>query len=230
MALGNYDANGFWHYGESDNIALFSDTLNKLADSASSAITSDRSRISTLEAGSLSGLIPIKPSAVTIATGTGGFNALGTVSFTGATAVNIDGIFSSLYRNYYAEIRWTGTSINATLALRFRASGADNTAASYGYTGVQSGSSSSGVFTASAQTSQWGGYCGTNPSNTELFIMSPQDAAYTNIKVSSIAETNIKYATELFGNHQTTAQFTGLSLVPASGNITGFITFYGIND
>jgi hypothetical protein len=46
---GFYDANGVWQYGETDAIALFSDTLNKGMDSVSDAITADRTRLTTLE-------------------------------------------------------------------------------------------------------------------------------------------------------------------------------------
>lgn len=46
---GFYDANGVWKYGESDSIALFSDTMNKGMTSVSSAISADRTRLTTLE-------------------------------------------------------------------------------------------------------------------------------------------------------------------------------------
>jgi hypothetical protein len=46
---GFYDANGVWQYGETDAIALFSDTLNKGMDSVSDAITADRTRLTALE-------------------------------------------------------------------------------------------------------------------------------------------------------------------------------------
>ena len=100
MAVGTYDANGIWHYGESDNIAPFSTTLNKLSDSASSAITADRARIATLEAGSLSGLIPVIPQSVNVASGTAAVNTLGVVSFSNASAITINNVFTSFYKNY----------------------------------------------------------------------------------------------------------------------------------
>jgi hypothetical protein len=46
---GFYDANGVWQYGETDAIALFSDTLNKGMDSVSDAIGADRTRLTTAE-------------------------------------------------------------------------------------------------------------------------------------------------------------------------------------
>ena len=47
-----------------------------------------------------SGLMPVKPPTVTIATGSGTANALGVVSFTGASKVSLDGIFTLDYDNY----------------------------------------------------------------------------------------------------------------------------------
>jgi len=49
MAVGAYDANGIYQYGESDPIALFSDLLNIGQESTSDAFTDDRSRITFIE-------------------------------------------------------------------------------------------------------------------------------------------------------------------------------------
>lgn len=121
MALGSYDANGIWNFGESDNIAPFSTTLNKLATSTSSAITADRARIATLESGSLSGLIPIKPTSVTISGGTATVNDLGVVSWgSGTTTVTLNNVFSANYRNYRFIHRGNpNTDSNNEVRLRF---------------------------------------------------------------------------------------------------------------
>lgn len=49
MAVGGFDANGIYKYGEDDNRALFSDLLNLLGSSVSSVITALTDRISPLE-------------------------------------------------------------------------------------------------------------------------------------------------------------------------------------
>lgn len=121
MAVGSYDANGIYQYGESDNISPFATTLNKLAGSTSSAFTSDRNRIATLEAGSLSGLIPIKPSSVTISGGTATVNDLGLVTWgSGTTTVTLNNVFSANYKNYRFVHRGNAnTDSNNEVRLRF---------------------------------------------------------------------------------------------------------------
>ena len=76
------------------------------------------------------GLVKVNPTSVA---GTGvSESATGTVTFTSATSISVNGCFSSLYENYRIEI--VGTSVGDTdCSFRFRASGTDNTSAVYQY-------------------------------------------------------------------------------------------------
>lgn len=130
MATGAYDSNGIWKYGEDDNISLFSTTLNKLADSISTAETADRARLATLEAGSLAGLIPVKAATITAATGTAAVSDLGTVTFSGITSLTLDGIFTSKYRNYRI-IGASQQSASCDVQTKMRVAGADGSGSYY---------------------------------------------------------------------------------------------------
>lgn len=85
------------------------------------------------------GLVKVIPTSVA---GSGvSLSANGTVTFTSATSISINGAFSSLYENYRIEV--IGTSVSDTdCTFRFRAAGNDTTTAVYQY-------ASSGYFGAS---------------------------------------------------------------------------------
>jgi hypothetical protein len=73
------------------------------------------------------GLVQVIPTAVS---GSGvSVDAVGRVSFTSATAVAVDGIFTSGFRNYKVSIDSSGTA--ATLVCVFRVSGVDVTTSNY---------------------------------------------------------------------------------------------------
>lgn len=229
MALGTYDANGIWHYGESDNIALFSDTLNKLADSASSAITSDRSRLATLEAGSLSGLIPIKPTVITAVGGTASVSSTGLVTFTNCTSISVDGVFSSDFRNY-KFISTLTSAFSIFVRCRFRASGADVTATNYMYQeGYAQGSgvgASSGGSLGYAQIN----YIAAN-TNTVISgdIFAPQINSSTLVLLNGTrADTQV--VTSNSCAYTSASQFTGFTLLSSSGSISGTFQLLGYND
>jgi hypothetical protein len=237
MALGSYDANGIWHYGESDNIALFSDTLNKLADSASSAITSDRARISTLEAGSLAGLIPIKPTAATFVTGTGAVNSLGTVTFSGCSAIDLRGVFTSAFRSYVLVIEGVKNAVagNDAVYAQFSSAGTRATGANYS-TAVAA------FLMTDASIQNLGGsgvsnfylsriYQASARFTCQFTIFNPNNAVVTNW-------TGQAYGTTLgneqqiitSGGHNLATAYDGIYLYASANLISGTVTIYGLND
>ena len=234
MAVGSYDANGIWQYGESDNISPFATTLNKLASSASSAFTSDRSRLATLEAGSLAGLIPVAPTSVSVAGGTAAANSVGTVTFTNATSISLNSVFTSKYKNYRVMLNFTGFSANNDVFLRLRAAGTDSTS-SYTYAGnVMNTASAAGSWVANNASyfhlaSNFATYA--NRARHFFEIWQPQSPIFTSIFWNSFADNGTVWNhLTASGTHTVTAQYDGLTLYPSAGNMTGTITVYGWNN
>lgn len=120
MATGSPGTNGVWQYGEDDSEATFSALLNKAASTTDTAIGLDRGRLSDLEARALSGIVPVIPTSVSVGSGSGSRNATtGLVTYTGASSVTINGVFSSTYANY--KILYLNTaSSGASSAIAFR--------------------------------------------------------------------------------------------------------------
>lgn len=235
MATGAYDANGIWQYGESDNIAPFSTTLNKLASSASSAITADRARLATLEAGSLSGLIPVVPGTVTAVTGTAAVNSLGVVTFTGCSAVRINSVFTSQYRNYLIIFNYSGNQSPDVPMFRLRVGANDQTGADYYYAGLSQRppDTTPGVWNGNGVTQLDLGRCNNTNSSTIMNVYNPQTSTRTTINWSS----QQRDQSSMFSNfancqHNSVVQCDGFSFydTAVSGLLTGSLQVFGYND
>jgi hypothetical protein len=123
MATGALDANGIWIYGEDDSEPTFSGLLNKLGDSTSDAVGTLATDIASLEERPISGLVPVIPSSVNVASGTASVSSSGIITLTSATVIDINGIFSSQYENY--KILYSGFIVGSpqNLQTRFRNAG-----------------------------------------------------------------------------------------------------------
>lgn len=236
MAVGSYDANGIWQYGESDNISPISTTLNKLASSASSAFTSDRARLATLEAGSLSGMIPVKPVSVAVAGGTASVSTNGTVTFTAATSISLNGCFTAAYRDYVIQIDVTTSSggVTTTENFRMRASGTDLTSAYYGSSWSHNSNGGSNAFGGSNNGAQWhftysDGTYNVGGWNSTIRISNPQVAVQTLAEHHSFSINNGHGSSigSVWVNNSNS--YDGFTIFPGSGTITGKITVYGLN-
>jgi hypothetical protein len=76
------------------------------------------------------GLVPVTPSSIAVTGGSGSIS-LNTVSFTSATAVSLNDVFSSTYTNYRLMINITAKSIAQPLNFRLRAAGSDHITTDY---------------------------------------------------------------------------------------------------
>ena len=183
-----------------------------------------------------SGLFPIAPSSVVIATGSGTANALGQVSFTGATSVSLNGVFSSNYNSYRVIVSLSAASTSSALAVRFSSGGTIDVTNSYTYAAnAVNAAGTTGVSTASAQTyiplmnlqSGSSGHAGS------FDVMAP---AIANKTVMIYQGTGLDGASSLFrtlqgaGNSGTNNIHDGIAIVPLAGNITGNIQVFGYND
>lgn len=132
MATGAPGTNGVWQYGEDDSEATFSALLNKAASTTDTQLGLDRARLTTLEARKLSGLSPVIPSSVSVGSGSGSFNSTtGLVTFTGASSLSLNGIFSSNYAHYRIIFEVPTATATTAFNTRFRTGGTDNTVAYY---------------------------------------------------------------------------------------------------
>jgi hypothetical protein len=176
------------------------------------------------------GLVPMVPTSVAVGSGTGTANALGQVTFSGASSVSLNGVFTSAYRNYKMVCQYT-VSTSTDTRLRLRAAGSDNSTASSYVT--QSNISSNNTVSPDDATNTSAAInfnATTTLTNvvTEEFF-NPQIAAATVFIGSAMNNTNGGYFTLSGGTHNETVSYDGFTLFGASGTMSGTISVYGYN-
>ncbi len=165
------------------------------------------------------GLVLMKPS--TVVNGTD--NGKGTISFTTASSVSLNGVFTSTYKNYRLIFNLKANAASL-IRCRFRASGSDNSTSNYYFTSQQiNGASWTDLGNANADTTAVIFYNDTNESNTSMDVYTPQTVNRTSYASSGHYGRLGTYAAGVF---DTTAQFDGITFFP-TGTITGTVSVYG---
>ena len=188
-----------------------------------------RSQIATSQVG----LVPVTPASVAIGSGTSTVNANGSVTFSAASSVSLNGIFTAAYKNY--KIIISGgmfTSVDgAVIGLRFRASGTSH-ATNYYFNGLyQQGPSTSGISTGSNQT-QWNmtnAY--TNLYNVcDMDVYQPFDVQKTLYKgtFQSYGTSGGLFVTHT-GLHDQSVSYDGFTITMSTGVVSGTVKVYGYN-
>ena len=182
------------------------------------------------------GLEQIVPTSVAVGLGSGSSDALGNVTFTGASSVSVNGCFTSVYDNYKVFVYVDGMSASVNnLFFQFGTNGTANANANYtqnGYYQDTTGNplafySNNGTSysIASAPSLNTSGYA------SVAEIMSPFES--TRRTVLTARGVSFAHARDTTTNNTFTANtsFTDLRIFTSSGNITtGTIRVYGYRD
>jgi hypothetical protein len=97
--------------------------------------------------GAAPGLKLLVPTSVAVGSGSASIGTAGQVTFTGASSVSINGVFSSTYDSYRIMFHVTSASANNYPILRLRASGTDNSSSNYNFGIRQFGYNQTGAVT-----------------------------------------------------------------------------------
>ena len=176
------------------------------------------------------GLIPMVPTSVAVGSGTGTANALGQVTFSGASSVSLNGVFTSAYRNYKVVGKMLG-SATLDVFFRMRAAGSDNSSAN-SYTNqisfVTSATVSAEDLTASsAKIIPNASSTLINTFSAEFF--NPQIASATGLTTSALSNQNAGYWINCGVLHDQAVSYDGFSLFTGANTITGTLSVYGYN-
>ena len=238
MATGALDANGIWQYGEDDSEPTFSGLLNKLGESTSDTVTRlenltglNSAQYETHRANLGVGFVPMNPT-VSVAGGTFSKSTVGTVTFTTCTSISLNNVFTSEFSAYRVVLQITGHSASSASFMRLRSASTDNSAAQYttAFT-VITPTTTVRIYSA-AQTAaevEYGvsGFIGAHAYD----IVNPQITGHTAVTRMStyVGAGGTETATGGF-YHNVSASYDGFTIYPGSGNISGRITVYGLND
>jgi hypothetical protein len=157
---------------------------------------------------------------------------LATVSPSSDSTATIDNVFSSTYRDYLVTFRLIG-SVADGLKFRFRTSGSDNTTSNYTHQQmVLANTTFSNQRVTNANFMQFAAEGNADPSAGVLWIFNPQQS--TNSQIASQAATSFvanEVQIQIYTGHfNDTTVFDGIKFFPNSGNFTGVIDIYGLEN
>jgi hypothetical protein len=164
------------------------------------------------------------------ATPAGGASALtyvGGATFSGSSAVNVNDVFSATYNNYVFYVSFLGSS-NQDFNMRLRVSGADNTSSNYTTQRTDIDGSTTAV--ARFTVTEWSIYTGSTTGNFlkgTMYFPFESQATGAQIMFNRNLGTSMAGTTS-FNVFNGSTSFTGFTMFPASGTITGSVKVYGL--
>jgi len=177
---------------------------------------------------------PYKVKWATPAASASGLTLINTTTFSGASSVAVDSVFTSTYPNYFIQTNFTSaTGSNQTLSMRMRAGGTSYSGGDYFtlggrfYSGAVAavGGVSTGFDLHSIEATNG------NYAHNTIQLLAPQAAVFTKITSFGLGyQTSPAYTTNaihMSGLLQTTTQYDGFLMYVASGNIAGTVKVYG---
>jgi hypothetical protein len=176
------------------------------------------------------GLAKIVPTSVAVGSGSGSVDSNGNVTFSGASSVSLNGAFTSTYSNY--KILLTLTSIaTGNIESRLRASGSDDSVATYNHGVFQYNSgNSSGGFAANTNLNRWlitVGSSSLSPVSLSMEVFMPQETQRTSMSLIAQGSDNTNYNSYYgAGVKAATTSFDGITFI-FSGGTTGTLRVYG---
>ncbi len=172
------------------------------------------------------GLVLIKPSSVVGGTD----NGKGTVSFSAASSVSLNDVFSTTYDNY--KILFTNSNTSGSdVYIRVRVSGADLTSNSYAnIRNITSIGGSITSYTNYADTVVNLGGNLTTQNSYSVEISNPFATKRTQIYSLGTADSSSSMNQEIVNaSVKNTTSYTGFTLISSLGNMTGTVSVYGFN-
>jgi hypothetical protein len=174
----------------------------------------------------LAGLVPVVPTSVSVGSGTGTANANGQVTFTTASSVSLNGVFSATYKNYLIIFNEDTASATAAIQFRMRLAGTDNSTASSYIT--QYIRATSTTVSAAKDTLSYGQLDVSAGTQTfaSLTVFNPAIASATYF--TNLANTQTNTYLEMSAlTHTVATAYDGISFISASGTFTGAVSVYG---
>lgn len=179
------------------------------------------------------GLVLVRPTSVSVGSGSAVIEADGSVSFTAASLLAILGAFTSDFDGYLIRF-WAYGSVNGQgINLRLTSAGAPQSAQNYYYQGYsQSGTGGVSPFSARPATQFDVARCGVGVSNSsegEISVIEPARAVKTRARwVAEGSDGTTDHHINAGGNYATNDVHDGFSLIDlGTALLTGYLRIYG---
>jgi len=205
-------------YSGTDWVPLASEVTN-----LSSYYTSAQTDIITAP----TGLKLLVPTSVAVGSGTGTVGSTGTVTFTGASSVSLNGVFSATYTNYRIVYNIEHSVGLVVASIRMRVSGTDATGANYNYQSLSADNAISGGRSQNQTSSEFALISISVGNNGSTDIYRPFLANPTQFISTVISTFNSPYGRIYWAEHTPSTSYDGFTLFPSSGTMTGTVSVYG---
>ena len=165
--------------------------------------------------------------------GTSGLTLVTSNTFSGATSISLNNVFSATYQNYFIATRFTSSgSTDQMVQMRLRVGGTDATTAEYVHDGFRGYPSSVVYFGGSLSRFELHNISSVNANNaSHVFqLLGPAIADRTGIHSMGNGYTSVTYGTNtvhMSGSHAPATAYDGLTIFVTTGNIAGTIKVYG---
>jgi hypothetical protein len=161
-----------------------------------------------------------------------GLVLLNTTSFSGVSSQSVNDVFSATYTHYLVLPYFLGSIAGTGVAVRLRVAGADNSSAEYRRQRLFGVGASAGADRTTGATS-WNYFSSVETSTytyAQMTIVNPFAASPTTAQstFSGSPTGNLDIVFTQFTNDASTS-YTGFTLIPDSGTITGSVSVYGYN-
>lgn len=167
----------------------------------------------------------IVPTSISVGSGSGSVATQGTVTFSGASSVSINGIFSSTYDNYV--IRLNLSSSGGNILVRMRTSGSDVTGTSYTYQQFGGDNTTLSATRQTSQTSFKAGAQAGSRSSITLQLYGPYLAQETLMFSENSRNITSPDAFIFTGGNTNTTSYDSLTILDSSTTLSGNLRIYG---
>jgi len=199
--------------------------------STGTALATDTEVSTTYQTKAAAGLTLLTPTSIVATGGTGSISTNGAVSFTSASAISLNGVFTSTYKNYRLVVNLTTSQTSSqVLQLKMRASSVD-TSTGYYNLDIYSSSSSGPSRSYESNAARFSiGNAGNNRTISSVDLFSPQETAVTGLTSLNIEKSTSDFYTSWDGSYlDNSTSYDGFTLSVATGTITGTMSVYGYN-
>jgi hypothetical protein len=158
---------------------------------------------------------------------TPGLVKINTTSFSAVSSQSVNDVFSTTYENYFLLTRITDMSVGDNVLIRMRVGGSDDSTSNYSRLGLRITTTVDRV-AQYAQTSYPIGETGTKKGAFQTIIYGPFLAALTQFNglITNGFQNPMENGFNM-GAHNVATSYTGFTLIPASGTMTGNVSVYG---
>ena len=152
---------------------------------------------------------------------------INTTSFSAVSSQSINSVFSATYDLYKVFLVVESVSTNNQMTLRLRASGTDSSADYRQQVFLADAGTLTGSFGTATGVSLSGGNRSQHYASIELF--NPFKASITQIQTSysGVISTTTNDIRQVYVNHSPTNSYDGFTILPSTGNMTGYLVTFG---